>query len=278
MYYINKMKQHLINWFEYVKEHLLRIISIILIFGICCFLFTLFPRENILNDNSSIVEQHIIIFGITLENWLTALSIIGLIIGAIWAIYQFDKNTNKKQQEKAAKIAKEFSDGLLLKCGIVCVVYKNSPLYNVLNGHKEYDSFKSFTIAELTKIYNYDLPSSYREMEKVCNLDYIYHTVLKNRISTEQTSFNIDINDKKIPKDFSTEELKQIFTFDNSNLPIKFSVLVDDVLNSLESICMDISSQAAGSRYIYQSLHQIFLTTIKTLAIEICLRNNRKIL
>ena len=39
---------------------------------------------------------------------------------------------------------------------------------------------------------------------------------------------------------------------------------------------MDISSQAAGSKYIYQSLHQIFFRTIKILSVEICLRNDGK--
>lgn len=52
--------------------------------------------------------------------------------------------------------------------------------------------------------------------------------------------------------------------------------LVDEVLNELEYLCMDISSQAAGSKYIYQSLHQIFFRTIKVLSIEICLRNDGK--
>ena len=44
-------------------------------------------------------------------------------------------------------------------------------------------------------------------------------------------------------------------------------------LNKLEYICMNISSRAADSNYIYQSLHQIFLRTIRNLYMEISIIN-----
>ena len=73
-----------------------------------------------------------------------------------------------------------------------------------------------------------------------------------------------------------SSNIREIFILDNKNLPFRFSSLIDDVLNELEYLCMDISSQAAGSKYIYQSLHQIFFRTIKVLSVEICLRNDGK--
>ena len=39
---------------------------------------------------------------------------------------------------------------------------------------------------------------------------------------------------------------------------------------------MNISSHAAGSTFIYQSLHQIFFDTVNTLAFEISIRNDGK--
>ena len=56
-------------------------------------------------------------------------------------------------------------------------------------------------------------------------------------------------------------------------MPVLFSQLVSLTLNELEYISMYIASQAAGSKYVYQSLHQIFLRTIKLLAPIIALQN-----
>lgn len=49
---------------------------------------------------------------------------------------------------------------------------------------------------------------------------------------------------------------------------------MSDVLNELEYLSMFLSSQAAGSKYVYQSLHQVFLRTVRALAVEISITNN----
>ena len=121
MYYFDRLKTHLCNWCEYAKEHLLRIVVILIVAGICAYGFTLLPKENIIIDNV-ITEQHILILGITLENWFTWCSLIGLILTAIWAIYQFDKTTSRKHQEKGAEIAKEFANNFIEKLSIICNV------------------------------------------------------------------------------------------------------------------------------------------------------------
>lgn len=56
-------------------------------------------------------------------------------------------------------------------------------------------------------------------------------------------------------------------------MPFRFIELFNDVLNKLEYISMYISSQSAGSNYVYQSLHQIFLKTVKLLYPIIALQN-----
>lgn len=287
MYYLDKIKSHLSNWLEYAKEHLIEFIIILIILISLCSLLLFFQRNNTV-ENNVIIDQNITFLGITLDNWFIWVSIVGLVLTAIWAIYQFDKSTSRKRQEKGAEIAKEFSKGLLLKCGIVTTVYKKSKLYNILNSNKEYNSFRNFTISELREIYNNDLPYIYRKLEEECDLDNIYHTLLKSRISlnckctsenskdTNTEKNNSKKQEKTLHELMSYEEIKQLFILDNKDLPFHFSNLVNDVLNELEYLCMDISSQAADSKYIYQSLHQIFFRTIKVLSIEICLRNNGK--
>lgn len=131
-----------------------------------------------------------------------------------------------------------------------------------------YDNLSAFTIAEVREIYGDDFPHEYTKIRQTIDFDSIYHSILERRISINEDNFKI--------KKYTTKQARQLFILDNSNLPFSFASLIDDVLNQLESVCMDISSQAAGENYIYQSLHQTFLRTIKTLSINICLRNNQK--
>lgn len=276
MKFIKKNIEHFGNFLDYIIEHLLCIIVLILIFIISFVILKFLPCSM----PKEVQSQEIYIGGVSLNNisiWFTA---IGLIITAIWSIYQYAKNTARKQQEKGANLAKEFSNSLLSKCGLVTTVYKKSPLYKILNSHEEYNSFRNFTISELREVYDNDLPYIYRDLEKECKLDDIYHNILRKRISPyEQIENDKDKKDNKATTentDLKNEDTSDLFILDNKDLPFHFISLVDDVLNELEYICMDISSQAAGSKYIYQSLHQIFFRTIKILSVEICLRNNGK--
>ena len=176
---IKKNIEHLENILDYIVEHLLCIVVLILIFIISFIVLKFLPFSM----PKDVQSQEIYVGGISLNNvsiWFTA---IGLIITAFWTIYQYTKNTSRKQQEKGANLAKEFSNSLLLKCGIVTVVYKNSRLYKILNSHREYDSFRNFTISELREVYNNDLPYIYRDLEKECKLDDIYHDILRKRIT-----------------------------------------------------------------------------------------------
>ncbi len=250
MYYIDKIKRHLSNWLEYAKEHLVRIIFIIIIFGLFCFLFTLFPRENILDDNANISEQHIIILGITLENWLTALSIVGLIIGAIWAIYQFDKNINRKQQEKASEIAKNFADNFVERFAIISeVLLKNKEIRAMLSKITT-ENLKSFTNIEILDIVK----------DKNCFNKYT------QIIDSPKTQAKYEALLNKLYNEKEQEKF-------NSH----FSRLVENTLNQLEAACINISSNAAGSEYIYNSLHQSFLQFVEILSIRIATNNRNNV-
>lgn len=274
MYYIEKIKKHLKNWFEYAKEHLVRIIFIILLFVGFCYILTLFP--NIFEDG----EQHIMILGITLSNWSIWIGIVGIICAAIWALYEYDKTRISTQQEKASEIAKTFSEDLLLKCGTLIAVYQNSPLNSLLEKIDTLNSpFQHFTTDELREITdNDDFPTQYKKEKENIDFDNIYFRVLERRITTGIDYKNkfLDYDKKKQKYNYSTEEAQKLFILENQSYPFHFSRLVDKVLNDLEYVCMNISSHAAGSIFIYQSLHQIFFDTVNKLAFEICIRNDGK--
>lgn len=282
MYYLEKIGKHLKNWLEYAKEHLIRIIFMTLLFIGFCYVLTLFPK--VFEDG----EQHVLICGITLSNWSIWLGILGILCAAIWAIYEYDKSRISTQQEKSSEIAKVFSDDLLDKCSILIAVFQNSPMKPLLNQIDPLNPpFEHFTTEELREISNNDdFPNLYKQEMKHIDFDYIYFRVLEQRITVKSECLQKYKNQNEKPnktgekqdvkKQFSTEEARKLFILDNASFPFHFSSLIDEVLNSLESVCINISSHAAGSVFIYQSLHQIFFDTVNILGFEISTRNNGK--
>lgn len=271
MYYIDKIKKHLSNWLGYGKEHLLRILFILILIIIFCLILTVFPRT------SDGIEQNILIKEITLSNWSIWLGLLGIVCAGIWALYEYDKSKVSTQQEKASEIAKTFSDDLLDKCNIVIAVYQSSMLSKLLSTIDTINSpFEHFTTDELREITNNDdCPSLYKKDKESIDFDYLYFRVLESRIMTK-SEYKEKHDDKDNRHKYTSEEAQKLFILDNSSFPFHFSSLVDEVLNTLEYVCMNISSHAAGSMFIYQSLHQTFFDTINILAFEISLRNNGK--
>ena len=250
MYYVSRVKKHLINWFYYLKEHLIRLIFISLIFAFFCYIFTLFPRNNIVDSSNNISEQHIIIHGITLENWFTWISTVGLIVAAVWAIYQFDKSTNRKQQEKASEIAQDFANNLVERFAIISnVLLKNQEIQRMLIKQSEH-SIRDFTTIEIINIIK----------DKNCFNKY-------NQI----------INSKKTQSRYKSILNKLYTKSEQEKFDSHFPLLVENTLNKLEAICINISSNAAGSEYIYNSLHQSFLQFIEILSIKIASSNHNNV-
>ena len=277
-----KHLQNFVKYIKYVIDHLFCIILLICILFLSC----IFLRNCTIVNPETVESQEVLICGRSLDNWGIWFTAIGLIITAIWSMYQYHKNILRKQQEKASEIAKQFSNDLLLKCELVNRVYILPPIGKILGlNQKNYELFKNFNIEEVRKIYNdYNFPINYEKIESSINFDDIYYTLLETRITVKDTSNNVEENTKDKDKSkkknaqtfkhYSTNEATALFKLNNANLPFHFATLVDNVLNDLEQVCMNISSQAAGGFYIYQSLHQTFLRTVRTLAVEISLRNN----
>ena len=196
---------------------------------------------------------------------------LGLGIGAVWALIQYDKNTKLRQQEKASIIAQSFSNTLTLKCMLICSVIESSPLGNFLDlKNKDCFAFSNFNPSEIRAIYEADnFLDRYETLKSTLDLDTIYYNILESRISVSSIT-EIAINHSK----YSNKQARKLFILDNEGLPFKFDYLIQSVLNELEYLCMSLASQAAGSNYVYQSLHQVFLRTIRVLAVEIAISNN----
>ena len=270
MYYIDKIKQHMLNWTNYLIEHLIIIIFISVLILLICFIFIKFSSQVNIYENSVLVDQKIIILGITVDNWSIFLAIIGVVGAAIWALYEFDKSVAKRQQEKAAEISNIFSEYLLRDCHILGNVITETELCSKLKLlHLKYTTFKDFDRNELMRLYDNDnIIYEIKHFLISPEVQQIYLRILESQISL----YSYQELKEKV---YSQTDAEEVFILDNANLPFKFSELVYSVLNQLEAICMNISSQAAGSKYVYQSLHQMFLKIVKLLA-PIIASSNKK--
>lgn len=268
MHYINKIKRNISNCIEFVFEHLIHILFIICIITLAIIAIILLPKETII-ENGIIKSQNILFFGITLYNWSISFSILGIIMTAIWAIYQFDKTISRKQQEKGAEISKLASERLMYRCEILGNVIIKSELNEIF----KYDNLKPSTFKNFDKT----------ELISLCNDNETIISKVKSILRSEEVQQlyfrELDLRINQIKKEdienkiYSNEEAHNLFILDNKDLPFKFDQLISSILNDLEYISMYISSQNTHSKYIYQSLHQFFIRTIKLLAPIICIFN-----
>lgn len=265
--FMKKNIEHLMNFLIYIKEHLLCFILVVLFFILSGIVLVHLP----INNPTNIETQQILIFGVSLENWSIWYTVCGLIVTALWSMYQYAKNVSRKQQEKASIIAKSFSEKLTTKCSLICAVIRKSELYDFLQlKYKNYASFKTFTTDEIRLIYDDDdFIEKYKNKKENVDLNVIYYRILDSF-----TSFNKFSTLTANNKTYTVEEAKKLFDSEYSYLPFKFEILISDVLNELEYLCMELSSQAADSKYVYQSLHQVFLRTLRSLAVEVAMSNN----
>lgn len=251
MYYIDKIKQHLYNWKYFTKEHFVGIVFFISL--LLFFILTIFNLNivNIYNNDNTFIEQIIFIAGITLENWISWFTIIGFVCGLIWALYQYNKSTKRKQQEKASEIAQEFADNLIEKLGLISdTLMPNDRIKQMISKIINSNMLSQFTTIEIIKILdNNNCFEEFHDIKYSEEIQNKYNELLKKRYNE----------------------------IERNKFESYFPLLIENTLNHLEAICISISSQAAGSQFIYNSLHQSFLYNVELLAIDISDSNNNNV-
>lgn len=264
MNYIEKNIQHLLDFIKYVFE---RLICIVLIMSVIYYLFFNIINVSDIQNANNVESQQIIFNNLSFDNWSIIITIAGLMITAIWSIYQYTKKQSLQQQQKGAEIAKLFSEDLLYKCTILGNVILTSSLNDIIKPNDINEkNFRNFDKNEAFNLYKDD--ALFVNLKKSLFSSEVQQTYLR------ELDKQVSLKEVKSNKTYSYAKAKHLFILNNQNLPFRFNQLVSSVLNDLEYICMYISSQSAGSKYIYQSLHQIFLMTIKLLYPVICMNNN----
>lgn len=266
---LDEIKQWIVDKVKYLfskfKYFLLLIFMIIMVLLI----FKLDQKKP-----EQVESQEIYFFGITVSNFSSWISTIAIPLTAIWAMYQYKKNLQIRKQEKASNIAKEFSKGIVEDLSIVNEVIQNSFLSRYIPGDDIDENLKYFNVIEIRELYKKDdIVTEYKQLTRVKMklINNIYHLILyKINNNMDETEFAEYIKDVgKEEKDWKKIEKWMI----QSNKPYYFLIFERKVLNQLEYLCMDISSKAADSIFIYQSLHQMFLKSIRNLYFEISVLN-----
>lgn len=261
--YINKIKNKCIAFYSECKNNFmkyflkfLKIVPIIFLVSIFLLLSIMFFNFCDIQNPNEVQSQEIYICKISLSNWGTWITLVGLFFTAIWSMHQYIKSKLSKQQEKASQIATDFADNLIEKMGLISkTLLKNSYIQKVtsiFDNHPEcLSQFTTFEIEDILVAENEDVDVFKNFKDILCSED-------------TQKEYQNFLNEK-----YSEKEQEKF----NS----KFPVLVESTLNHLEAICITITSQAAGSEFIYDSLHQTFLKTIKILAVLIAANNNNNV-
>lgn len=251
---INIIKQHIIKLVNrilsciksFIRKYYIFIIIIIVIIAMITFICT----ATIITPGN-FESQQILINGISLENWSTIITTTGLLSTAIWSMYQYNKSRIAKQQEKASEIAQTFSSNLIEKTGLICDVLKdNDEVKKMVHSITKSKELNQFTTLEILNILN----------DRKCFEKY------DKIIKSQRTQAKY------------TELLsKRYDQFERQKFNSYFPLLVENTLNQLEAICINISSEAAGSQFIYNSLHQSLLYTVEVLAVKISSHNNNNV-
>lgn len=175
------------------------------------------------------------------------MEIVGLGYGLIWALYQYNKRKKEKQQDKAAEIAKEFANDLVERMGIISgVLMKNNEIKEMIETVVKSKKLAQFTTIEISKILGNN--QCFEKFDNILHSEEI------------QQKYKEMLN-----KRYSEKEQEKFESY--------FPLLIENTLNRLEAICISISSHAAGSQFIYNSLHQSFLNNVEVLSIEISSSN-----
>lgn len=281
----------------YVAIVLISIISLI------CFLFSntqySIIEKTISADNTDIyiVREETYILNKSISEWGIVISTLGVIIGIVATFIEYNSNKKRIEQEKGAEIAKMFAIEIIDKLAIIINVLYLSKLDSIIKKkNKDPNSYSLFECSnfdknEMRKIYGESIFEDYNNIRKKEDIQILYNNVIKALSSSKYDIKDIkeilskiqeyEKNNPKNKKEY-TKLIKKLnsvslnnedYNLFDINFPKKFDDLVYRTLNELEYLCMYISSKAANSEFIYQSLHQTFLKAIRLLAIEISKQN-----
>jgi hypothetical protein len=232
---MEKHKNKIIDIFrDFIKHPIMYSFMILILIVIIINLIFFSSTENI-KENDIIVDQLIFIKGITLQNWSIIMTVIGLYIGAVWAYFQFNKSIKSKQQEKGAAIAQYMSSNIIERISVIDYVFSTyGGMDNILKILMSQKDLK-FNVSEAQKLFGNKVIEDFKKFYNGEDVKEKYQQYLKDYYPSSKIE----------------------------EFPLNFKSLLITTLNEIECLCISISSNAAGSSFIYSSMQGVFLKFIQ---------------
>lgn len=159
---------------------------------------------------------------------------------------------SRKSKEKAIEMASFFRNEVLNYTGAITTTYEKIGVKKLLE-REDAVLLSRFDLSELIDVYGDNIVAEYDECMNKISMDIIAPFIIFSPEIGKAFGDPVD----KDPKVLDMQA--KLFV----------SRLVTDSLNKLECFCMFFNYKIADEEVIYQSVHQVFLNTIKSLYINI---------
>lgn len=207
----------------------------------------------------------------TIASIATAISV----IIATYQAYEIRKDNKQKneiiEKENAFKMAELYANEILPLLAAISSFLKDIGHLKYADKIHNYD-IKTFERQELQKYFSdKELIEIIRCLNKESNISYYVkylsegYKTFKFNYYAELIKLN-DCNKNPIPIDV----IKNISAKDLQN---EVWHMMSQALNKLEYLCMYFNNNLAGNEYVYESLHQTFISYVENLYVVISYRN-----
>ena len=210
---------------------------------------------------------------------------------------EFLTSIDYSTRKKAIELAEVYANDIINKLCNIEYIFKKIEIEKVIHSKLKSNELVQFDIHELkTLLSETDIDMLNKKLESVDENTIYYCRLRTGELSKDEAydrqllmsfrklkSINESKNNGKCNFDEVFEQLKceKYSKEEILNLNIYYSIiddnyvnsLISDTLNQLEAFCMYFNQGVADDETVYQSLHQLFLGTVKLLYFKIASNN-----
>lgn len=179
------------------------------------------------------------------------LSNVVVIFTFIWAIYEFIRRNRRARAEKAIELANDFEKEIIPMINSMSWLFTFLPFYNKLD-KMDIDEIAFFDTEEMENLF---------EKEEITSCIDFCRALEVGKYKVEKI------------KNEEGKEIKRLQLLNESCEKCGKEIQVTSLLNKLEAFSMAFNHKVADESVIYQSIHQLYFSTIKTLYIRIAYCN-----
>lgn len=179
---------------------------------------------------------------------------------AIWAVYEFIRKNRRARAEKSIELVKEFEKDIIPLINDMSGWFERLTFYKKMKELEMHDGL-FFDKEELETIFT---PDEIHEYLNFCQTLATGEILIKKIPETIKRAKTTDDNSQPTKQTENNEKEEEF-------IPVKIHPY--QLLNKLEAFSMAFNHKVADESVVYPSLHQLFFSTVKTLYINIAIKN-----